>query len=238
MTKIKNFTINSIHKNTQGQKFIVLERLDADHFVIKFLATGYVTTVHRVPLTKGSIRDRLAPTVCGVGIIGVEIDDPSVHFLYDTWKEMLRRCYDSSRAYYKYYGAKGVKVTDEWLYFPKFVEDMMQKENVEKLADKKVRSQYQLDKDILGNEGTPIYSNETTKIVTRAENMRERNARCGNPTARKGVYQYTTDGELVRHYESGQEAAAVTGKDKGWIGQAANKEGGYAYGYIWRRTAI
>lgn len=34
--------------------------------------------------------------------------------LYDTWKGMLARCYDSRSPSYLFYGAKGVTVCDEW----------------------------------------------------------------------------------------------------------------------------
>jgi len=37
---------------------------------------------------------------------------------------MLRRCYDSNSPNYKYYGAKGVKVCQEWHDFEAFYADM------------------------------------------------------------------------------------------------------------------
>lgn len=35
--------------------------------------------------------------------------------LHSIWTEMKRRCYDKTRKSYKHYGAKGIKVCDEWL---------------------------------------------------------------------------------------------------------------------------
>ena len=34
--------------------------------------------------------------------------------LYETWKNMKRRCYDSKNKRYKQYGGRGIKVCDEW----------------------------------------------------------------------------------------------------------------------------
>lgn len=35
-------------------------------------------------------------------------------FWYTTWKCMMRRCYNTKAHNYKNYGAKGIKVCDEW----------------------------------------------------------------------------------------------------------------------------
>lgn len=34
--------------------------------------------------------------------------------LYDVWKEMIKRCYKKENKSYKTYGAKGIKVDDDW----------------------------------------------------------------------------------------------------------------------------
>ena len=40
--------------------------------------------------------------------------------LYVIWKEMRTRCYNKNDSVYKYYGAKGVKICDEWSNYPAF----------------------------------------------------------------------------------------------------------------------
>ena len=40
---------------------------------------------------------------------------------YTTWRNMLTRCYFESSVSYKYYGAKGVIVCDEWLDMDRFI---------------------------------------------------------------------------------------------------------------------
>lgn len=38
----------------------------------------------------------------------------SKHPIYKVWSDMIRRCYDQKCKNYKFYGAKGVSVCDEW----------------------------------------------------------------------------------------------------------------------------
>ena len=38
------------------------------------------------------------------------------HPLYDTWRDMKRRCYKKDRKDYYRYGGRGIKVCDEWRY--------------------------------------------------------------------------------------------------------------------------
>jgi len=39
----------------------------------------------------------------------------SKHRFYDTWKNMMRRCYKEYSESYKNYGGRGIRVCDEWL---------------------------------------------------------------------------------------------------------------------------
>jgi len=43
---------------------------------------------------------------------------------YNIWYQMKRRCYDKSIPKYRIYGARGIKVSEEWLDFMNFKEDM------------------------------------------------------------------------------------------------------------------
>jgi len=44
--------------------------------------------------------------------------------IYNTWSLIIDRCYNSKTPAYKWYGARGIKVCDEWLSFEKFFADM------------------------------------------------------------------------------------------------------------------
>ncbi len=43
---------------------------------------------------------------------------------YHSWASMLVRCYNPKRSSYKWYGAKGITVCDEWHTFENFLRDM------------------------------------------------------------------------------------------------------------------
>lgn len=45
--------------------------------------------------------------------------------LYNTWKDMRKRCQNPSRVDYKYYGGKGIKVCARWESFENFIVDML-----------------------------------------------------------------------------------------------------------------
>lgn len=42
--------------------------------------------------------------------------------LYNSWRSMKSRCYCKNHNRYKYYGAKGIIVCDDWLEFKNFLE--------------------------------------------------------------------------------------------------------------------
>ena len=47
----------------------------------------------------------------------------SEHPLYETWGNMIRRCYNQNNPNYKYYGARGIEVCGEWKKSPiKYIE--------------------------------------------------------------------------------------------------------------------
>lgn len=46
------------------------------------------------------------------------------HRLYRTWQGMMSRCYNPKATSYKYYGAEGISVCDEWHNVATFINDM------------------------------------------------------------------------------------------------------------------
>jgi hypothetical protein len=57
---------------------------------------------------------------------------------YGIWCEMRRRCNDSTRHNYKWYGGKGIRVCDRWNVFDNFRDDMYSKylEHIELFGEK------------------------------------------------------------------------------------------------------
>jgi thymidylate synthase len=91
--------------------------------------------------------------------------------LYSIWTGMINRCYNKNKSTYKYYGGKGVFVSNDWLTFLNFVDDA---KNIEGWNLKcNAWDDYELDKDILGDGF--CYSKNTCKWVSQIENMQAKN---------------------------------------------------------------
>ena len=118
---------------------------------------GYV---HYSNLVKGLCKNPWKPTVHNVGYIGKLFDknNPiSQNIAYKHWIKMLDRCYNPTHHKYKFYGAKGVIVCNEWLCFANyekwFNEHYYEIPNCDMVVDK----------DILNNSS--IYSPTNCVII-------------------------------------------------------------------------
>lgn len=113
---------------------------------------------------------------------------------YNVWRSMISRCYNEKDYRYKWYGLKGVKVCDEWLYFSNF----------KKWFDENYIEGYCLDKDVKQKDiPNKIYSPETCLFISIKENVRERNYRC-DYTFLKGNKNYLNANfpKGPKHYKS------------------------------------
>ncbi len=124
---------------------------------VKFLSSGneYVTSSDQIK--KGTVKDRLVPTICGVGYLGAKI--PHVETGYVCWVSMIKRCYDKktqeARPTYK-----GCTVCDEWLSFNSFYSFY--------LLNYKPGFHLDKDKRVKGNK---VYSPETCEFISPTENL-------------------------------------------------------------------
>jgi thymidylate synthase len=84
----------------------------------------------------------------GVGAYGdYDPNAPDVSILMDTWRDILKRCYDVNSNAYPSYGDKGVHVSPEWLVFANFQRDAKKLPNWE--LKQEFPNDYSLDKDTL-----------------------------------------------------------------------------------------
>lgn len=96
--------------------------------------------------------------------------------VYTLWFDMLRRCYDYKQLNRKRGNSySNVIVCDRWFYLKNFYEDIQKLEGYSEWLEKGSMS---LDKDIIAQEVTKIYSPKTCKFVTQIENTQEMNKRC------------------------------------------------------------
>lgn len=200
--------------NNMGYKFKVIEivRVNGKTKRKVLFDSGYSTLSDPKEIKNGSIRDWLSPYVCGKGIVGLEIENPQSHILYNRWRDMIRRCYDSNNKSYKTYGGNGCWVCDDWLYFPNYVKDIEKKENYDKLVESKGKNLWQIDKDIL-KPGNKCYCDKYVSIISRTKNAAERNKRVTKTYLGDKIHQFSLNGEYIKSFDSKKEAAIELSKN-------------------------
>lgn len=133
---------------------------------IVFLSSGSIEEARAGDIRKGKIRDRMQPSVCGVGFIGCGKHNPKNKTgkntdSYTKWLSMLTRCY-SDKLHASSPTYTSCEVCEEWQDYQCFAEwfdDNYPKDGKD----------YHLDKDIK-IEGNKIYSPDNCLFVTSYEN--------------------------------------------------------------------
>lgn len=82
------------------------------------------------------------------------------HSLHSVWTDMKQRCLNPNAKAYKYYGAKGVKIVDEWLTYEPFYNWAI---------NNGWKDGLELDKD---THGGMLYGPNTCVFITHEENVR------------------------------------------------------------------
>lgn len=142
---------------------VVIECKRRDRVVVKFIDTGYVKTTHLHLILEGKVKDRLKPTVYGVGVVGDEscVENGVVLKEFKLWSSMLQRCYDKELK--KNYPSYESCTTEP--FFNSFTNFKGWCRNQVGFGSKDENgNHFALDKDIL-IKGNKIYSPETCCFV-------------------------------------------------------------------------
>lgn len=136
---------------------------------VVFTETGYRKIVKLCHVLSGKIKDKLIPTVVGVGIIGDErvSESGKLTHKYSIWKSMLVRCYDKKYAE-KYTTYEDCSVSESFKYLSKFSLWCNRTEGFLKTDDR--GNNFVLDKDILV-KGNKVYSEDTCCFVPEEINV-------------------------------------------------------------------
>lgn len=162
------------------------------------------------------------------GIASVGMKNATKHPLYWRWQGMLGRCYNPKFDNYKSYGAKGVIVSEELLNFKDYIEIVSKLPNYEKFLENP--NQWQIDKDIRGDNKKNIYSKDTLSIVQNKDNLHEENSRKAF-----AIEAYDDDGYLVAIFASITIACKIFGSDNRQNLARAVKNNWKYLGYWWRK---
>ena len=144
--------------------FIVVEYKDYDNVVVKFTATGSVVTTQLCHIKDGSIKDRLFPSVYGVGVLGdAVVSENGVKLKeYKLWRALLGRCYNT-KTKNRSPSYAGCSVSDNFKYYPYFKEWCSRQIGFG-------REGFELDKDVLV-KGNKVYSENTCCFIPKEVNL-------------------------------------------------------------------
>ena len=151
--------IGEVRIMNDGNECKVVEYKNKKNIIVEFTDTKERVKASYHNFKRGGIKSHFSPTVCGVGIVGLETTSVNGVSLpsYECWRDMLRRCYDEKRlkTHPTYIGCE---VCEEWKYYPNFKK--WYEDNFYKVEGQRTH----LDKDILF-KGNKLYSPETCVFV-------------------------------------------------------------------------
>lgn len=145
-------------KNCGEFKIIGIYGVDSNRhlqYICKFLNTGFETLTISTCIKNGSIIDKYARILCGVGYAGDYKGNYSNHFLFIHWSSMIERCYNPKYTCYREFG----EVNKNWYCFSTFIEDCKNLSGYKEMKEHP-NIRFDLDKDFI-NESNQIYSKYT-----------------------------------------------------------------------------
>ena len=147
-----------VFSSTHSGDFKVVEYVNAHKVVVEFLFTGEKVIAQMRDILEGRVKDRMYPSVYGVGITGekIPVAEGKRCKQRELWVRMLDRCY-SEKYRLKSPSYVGCTVSDSFKYFPHF------KDWCSNQIGFDVKG-FALDKDILV-KGNKLYSEETCCFV-------------------------------------------------------------------------
>lgn len=157
--------IGAIHESKNFGKFEIVDYMSYAKVRVRFLNTGYETIVTYRAVIYGTIRDKLAPEVFGVGFtdgeytLGAEGKNSKV---YRLWYSMLERCY-CEKSFLKHPTYKNCEVGVNFRNFSYFKD----------WCNRQIgygNEGWHLDKDILV-KGNKVYSEDTCCFVPKEINV-------------------------------------------------------------------
>lgn len=195
--------VGKIFKNNAGLEFKVLEyqgfnRLSKRIYKIEFVESKYIKEyVQRNNLINGKIKDVFSKSICGVASLGYAHKSKNEKE-YNTWVNMIKRCFDKKAPNYKWYGEKGVTVCERWLRFDYFLEDITKIPGWD--SELFYKNKLKLDKDISSGTNSTcekIYSLETCSFVSHLINMKECTKRYNTTKSIKHVIHENGKDEVI-----------------------------------------
>ena len=153
--KFKKKYEGKVFQTNSSGSLVIDKYVDNKNVHVRFTNTGYRTVVSMGNIKTGMVKDRLKPTVFGVGITGDisgKIAGSDEFKEYKLWSKMLQRCYDV-KLQEKYTTYVGCSVSENFKYYQHFKKWCHEQTGFNKNG-------FELDKDLL-IKGNKEYSEDT-----------------------------------------------------------------------------
>lgn len=173
--------------NKKGLTYTVIKQVSGSpyyRYLIKFDTTGFEKEVDRNQIKTGAIFDDYDRHVYGVACKGdIKCVSSFEKKAFSNWSAMISRCYNQNDINYKSYGAKGVTVSERWLCFKDFYEDLP---HVSGFDEKLYMSgEIQLDKEYFDLQNK-IYCLDKCGFINQRGNLRKQPSKQTFYVATKG----------------------------------------------------
>lgn len=182
----KDMQPGSKHKTNNYGVVEVISQHGCNDVVVRFVDTGYTCSVAYDNLIRGKIKDKLSPSVHGVGFPGAGDYSPSINNdAYGRWCDMLERCYSKNQdEYHPTYSE--CTVCEEWHNFQNFAKWYYKNHPMN-------GRKYAIDKDlkVLGNK---LYSPDMCLFVSQSVNNFLCDSRANRGSTMIGVSYFKRDG--------------------------------------------
>ena len=158
---MSNKYLNTTYTNKQGFNYKIVHYNTYYDITILF-DSGYIKSATMKEVKRNAIKDKLSPSVYGVGIVGIRYQTKvnGKHTTeYSVWKNMLRRCY-SEKGRQKFQSYNDCTVSENFKKYSYFYEWANKQVGFNSVDD--MGNPFHLDKDLLV-KGNKIYS-ETTCV--------------------------------------------------------------------------
>ena len=219
-----------VFKTKSYGDLIVTKYVNSKAVCVKFVVTGYETTTKASNVIVGSVKDRLLPTVHGIGITGdsqVRVDGKHTKE-YRLWNNMLKRCYSV--------GCQKVRptyidcsVSENFRYLEYFKEWCNNQIGFNSVDEK--GKPFALDKDILV-KGNRVYNEDVCVFVPQEVNLlftKRDKSRGEYPIGvsfhkSRGMLTATLNNKYLGYFNTAEQAFQVykTAKEA-YIKEVANK---------------
>ena len=219
-----------VFKTKSYGDLIITKYVNSKAVCVKFVVTGYETTTKASNVIAGSVKDRLLPTVYGIGITGdsqVRVDGKHTKE-YRLWNNMLKRCYSV--------GCQKVRptyidcsVSENFRYLQYFKEWCNNQIGFNSVDEK--GKPFALDKDILV-KGNRVYNEDVCVFVPQEVNLlftKRDKSRGEYPIGvsfhkSRGMLTATLNNKYLGYFNTAEQAFQVykTAKEA-YIKEVANK---------------